>query len=454
MPLCRALQTVFRIARAALPAQYGSSCYRPTVAFFALVLQIFAGQVSAGESESDSFRWLDVSGSFQSTYRQSVHNKKPLNAVQRIQLQAEVNKDGMLRGFASGYIDADFAVYSRKDSEERVLTPDLHEAYFTVDTRHFDIIAGLQQIHWGEADSLGTFDIINPVDYRNPFDTARSSRRLSVGAVDLRTDLGGIGLFDVVVIPFPRFSRLPEHNSPWEEKALKTLRDFDDAGLITLDDARGRHSPEIAARLKFFRQGYDFAFLFYSGYEHEPRYSTSIDLQNFQPKVTVTSSYERYTAYGFNTAVSFWESTLHGEFTVKPSYPFQSYLPGISGVERRTDYETIVGWDRDFFTSLHLNVQVFLFAHDGKKVPGEDRNRYGYTWSVSDKFLDDALTTGVRGEVFAQNNDLCIEFFSEYEYDDHLKFTLGYFFFDGKPENELGQFRQNDHIYMGFKYSF
>ena len=117
-------------------------------------------------------------------------------------------------------------------------------------------------------------------------------------------------------------------------------------------------------------------------------------------------------------------------------------------------YQAIVGWDRNFLTNLNINVQVFFFVYDGDAVPGKDRERYGYSWSVSDKFMDDALTAGIRGEVFANNQDYAIEFFSEYEYDDHLRFSLGMMLLGGKAENDLGQFDANDHVYVGIKYSF
>lgn len=392
--------------------------------------------------------WLDFSGYLQSSYRQPTRRDKPLNAVQRVWLESTVNNGGMVRAFASANLDADLAVYGRREADEDLWSSEVREAYLTLDTRHIDVIAGLQQLRWGEADSLSTFDIINPVDYRNPIATARSSQRLSVGALDLRASLGGTGLLDAVVVPRPRFSKMPDHGAPWEGTSLALLREHEQQGLADLDEEQG-DSPEFASRLKFYRSGYDLAFLFYSGYEHSPRYSRDQAAASLRPHII--ASYERYEAYGISTAVSFWDSTLRSELACKPHYPFQS---DAIRVEQRTDYQAIVGWDRNFLTNLNINVQVFFFVYDGDAVPGKDRERYGYSWSVSDKFMDDALTAGIRGEVFANNQDYAIEFFSEYEYDDHLRFSLGMMLLGGKAENDLGQFDANDHVYVGIKYSF
>ena len=191
------------------------------------------------------------------------------------------------------------------------------------------------------------------------------------------------------------------------------------------------------------------AFLFYRGYEHKPLYTASLGRQRMQ--ALVKEIYEPYTAFGINTAVSLWDSTFRGEFTIKAGYPFQSEE---ITVERRTDYEAILGWDRNFLTNLNVNLQAFFFSHDGDAVPGKDRDRYGISWSVSDKFLDESLTAGIRGELFASNGDYCVEIFSEYEYSDDLHFLAGYMLFGGDRRNDLGQYDRNDHLYLGVRYSF
>lgn len=424
-------------------------CPSAAALLLAAALLFFPSLSPAAEGDHSISEWLALSGNLQTTYRQSPYKANPLSAVQRFQLEAKVNQDSWIRGYINGYVDADLSVLGRQDSDEHIVTPELGEAYMTLDSRYLDLIIGMQQIRWGEADSLSTFDIINPIDFRNPIATARSSQRLSVGAVDLRVNLAGAGLFDVVLIPFPRFSRLPEYGSPWEDSSLRTLRQYDHSGFVQRQSEDGPFEPEAAARLKFFHPGYDVAFLFYRGYEHKPLYTLNVDRQRMQARVKEV--YEPYTAFGINTAISLWDSTFRGEFTIKAGYPFQS---DELTVERRTDYEAILGWDRNFLTNLNVNLQAFSFSHDGNTVLGKDRNRYGASWSVSDKFLGESLTAGIRGELFANNGDYCVELFSEYEYNDDLHFLISYMLFGGNSNNDLGQYDKNDHLSFGIKYSF
>ena len=261
--------------------------------------------------------------------------------------------------------------------------------------------------------------------------------------------LKGLGLLDLICVPFPRFSRLAEYGSPWEDKGLRELRHYVGEGLVGRKYDNGPFEPEFAGRLKFFQSGYDLAFMFFKGYEHKPLYTADIDYQNMS--ATIHETYKTFEAFGVSSAVSVLKSTLRTEFTFRHNYPFQS---DDIDIERRNDYEAIIGWDRMFLTNLNVNLQTFFSSYDGEKVRGKDRERYGATWSVSDKYLDDALTAGVRGEYFANNDDACVEVFGEYEYDDHLRFTAGYMLFSGGKSNDLGQYDKNDHFYFSVKYSF
>ena len=382
--------------------------------------------------------WLKLSGSLQTTYRQSPYKATPLSAAQRFRLEANINQDSWIRGYVSGHVDADLSVPGRRDSEEHIVTPELGEAYVTLDSRYLDLIIGMQQIRWGEADSLSTFDIINPVDFRNPIATARSSQRLSVGAVDLRANLDGAGLLDLVLIPFPRFSRLPEYGSPWEDSSLRTLRQYARAGFVRRQREDGPFEPEAAARLKFFRPGYDVAFLFYRGYEHKPLYTASLDRQRMQ--ALVKEIYEPYTAFGINIPVG-----LH--------LPGRIHHQGGLSLPVRRDHGGAPHGLRG-----HPRMGQEFSDKPERQPPGlllqprrRCRARQGQG-PLRHQLV--RLTASIRGELFASNGDYCVEIFSEYEYSDDLHFLAGYMLFGGDRRNDLGQYDRNDHLYLGVRYSF
>lgn len=391
---------------------------------------------------------VDWNGWFESCNRQPLRHTLPQTLRQRLWAEATVKGLGPLRAFVSGYLEGDFATLNR-DIDEDLITMEAHEAYLSLALPRINVIAGLQQIRWGDADSMSVVDVINPVDYRNPVATGRSTKRLSVPAVDVKVDLD-FGMLDLVAVPVPWVSRMAKHGSPWEPKDLKILRKAEKAGLVELRDGDTPASPEFGGRLKFYRQGFDLAFIYYHGYEHTPLYSSGFSRESCKPVY-----YEEYKAYdtiGFSTAVSLEKSTLRSEFAFKYDYPFQGR--DIS-IYRRNDFQFLLGWDRTFLTNLFVNVQGFYFNYDGaREVPGIDRQRYGVTFNIEDKFFDEALRSGIRGMYYMNNQDLCVEWFNEYDYDDHWKINFGIMTLWGDKKESIGQYKDNDYVYAGFKYLF
>ena len=163
---------------------------------------IFTGALSVqGASLTDAIKdRFAFSGYLQSTYRQSVHKENPLAAIQRVELETRFNQGSWIRGFASGYVDTDLSVTGRWHSRETVVTPEVGEAYLTIDTHYADLIVGMQQIRWGEADALSTFDLINPIDYRNPIASKDSGFSTSSAS------------------PFPAFPASPNTDPPGKTK--------------------------------------------------------------------------------------------------------------------------------------------------------------------------------------------------------------------------------------------
>ena len=76
------------------------------------------------------------------------------------------------------------------------------------------------------------------------------------------------------------------------------------------------------------------------------------------------------------------------------------------------------------------------------------------TFEISDKFLDDDLTAGFRGMYFTSNDGSASEIFAEYKFGDNWQFVPGYMFFNGPKDSRLGQYGENDMIYIRLRYSF
>jgi hypothetical protein len=174
-----------------------------------------------------------------------------------------------------------------------------------------------------------------------------------------------------------------------------------------------------------------------------------------------TPRYHRYQAYGFNFAKGFERTTVRGELAVKPGLLYSidqndpSYKKDSDGLVTRDLYQGVIGIDRTFFTNLYLNLQFLIdLIENGKQALASRRKTHGITFEISDTFLDDDLTAGFRGIYFTSNDGSACEIFAEYKIGDNWQIAPGYMFFSGPEYSRLGQFGDNDMIYLRLRYSF
>ena len=164
-----------------------------------------------------------------------------------------------------------------------------------------------------------------------------------------------------------------------------------------------------------------------------------------------TPRYQHYQAYGFNFAKGFERATIRGELAVKPGLLFSidsndpSYSIDDDSLVSRDLYQGVIGIDRTCFTNLYVNLQFFAdLIEDGQESLALKRKTHGITFEISDKFLDDDLTAGLRGVYFTSNEGSASEIFAEYKIGDNWQIAPGYMFFNGPENSHLGQYSDND----------
>lgn len=366
---------------------------------------------------------------------------------QRLWLESNMGKSqGRLRGFISGYIDYDPAINSR-NTDEDLCNVDLNEAYLILDTERIDIIFGQKMLRWGTTDGVNTMDLINPMDGRDPVSNARSGSRLPVPLLDIETRLGPVTT-EAVLVPRPKFNKEAEQGSIWESPYLRDLREAASRDEIYLNKKQKPENHEYAFRLATYQQGYDLALLFYDGYIDDPVYLLSISGDD---KPAVERRYYRFKAVGVNLAMGFEHSTIRAEIACKHDYPFTSTDGNLI---RQDIYQGILGWDRTFFTNLYLNAQVYYNRITGDDEISIDRDSYGMTYSISDKFLDDNLEAGIRGMTSLKPKGSSIELFGIYKSGDQWEIAPGIMIFSGKKGSFAGQFADNDMVSCRIRYNF
>ena len=81
-------------------------------------------------------------------------------------------------------------------------------------------------------------------------------------------------------------------------------------------------------------------------------------------------------------------------------------------------------------------------------------NSHGITFEISDKILDDDLTAGFRGMCYTSHEGSASEIFAEYKIGDNWQIAPSYMFFNGPKNSRLGQFDDNDMVYLRLRHSF
>ena len=131
--------------------------------------------------------------------------------------------------------------------------------------------------------------------------------------------------------------------------------------------------------------------------------------------------------FNINSAMTLGNSTLRAEAAYSRDVPVYDDAGNLyyTGMQ-----QFIAGWDRNFDYDIYGNVQ-FFFDHYNSYT-----NDYGMTFSLSQKYLNDALSVGVNA-LYGYRNEHSVEAFAEYIVRD-----AGFY----------KTYDRNDYVEVGFKY--
>jgi hypothetical protein len=386
----------------------------------------------------------------------------PVSLRQRLWLEYYPGQDlNFIRGFVSGYLDYDPAVLDWTEKRSELYFLQLNEAYLTVDTETFDFIFGKKMMRWGTGDGINPMDLINPRDHRDPIAGGRSDTRVPILLADGLLLMGSVTV-EGVVIPKPEVNKSSLAGSPWETKGLQDLRRNASSGKIVLAPKEKPDDwltdAEFALKISTVWKGFDLALLYYDGYTDDPAYSREYLTDGRMQFIPV---YPRYQAYGFTFAKGFDRVTIRGELAAKKNLLFSidpndpAYTEDNDALVYRNLYQGVIGIDRTFYTNFYVNLQLFADCiAGGQEDLAAGRKSHGFTFEISDKFLDDDLQAGLRGTYFTSNNSSAVEIFSDYKIGDNWQIAPGCMVFSGSKDSRLGQFNENDMVYLKLRFSF
>ncbi len=393
---------------------------------------------------SDTFL---IGGFAESRNQLSLNNPDtPISLRQKVQVEALWRRDVLsFFGSLEGSYEGAARMWPGGNSPWQAA---LREAYMTYDTDNIDIFIGKKTHRWGTGDGINPMDLINPLDTRDPITTGRADNRLPVWLFSGTVSGNGIS-FEGVFLPRAEVNALPRSGSPWEPRALRKLRRQQRDGHAMLTDSdkpdRWFRNVEYGGRLSANFSGWDLALMAFHGFTDNPVFVGKARGENMR----WTAQYPRFTAFGASFAKGLGSQTLRGEVAYKPRFPVQGGL----GFYRANLWQGVLGWDYDIDSKYYLNLQLFWDVQERSPSFGT-RTWHGATYEISGKWLRDALKTGIRGKWYTSGEGTLTEVFLEYELDDHWKASTGVMCWTGGGNTLLGEYKNNDFVYLNLRYAF
>lgn len=414
---------------------------------------------------------LELHGYLESRNRLRTTDSELISTRQRLWLEGHgsygsaeaVGAESPLRVFVSGAVDVDPGAADLSDDHDTARIY-LEEAFLTVDRPGWNAVIGRKIYRIGTGDGINPLDLINPLDYRDPFATGRSDARLPVllGLATINLPVSEPfqeANLDVIVVPLAQVNRLNSPGSAWESPGLQKLRAGHHEGAYILEDQqepdRVFEQAEVEVRLAATLSGWDLSLIGFYGYLDSPVFEREYRSgPGSAQSLHITPIHPDFSAFGFAFAKGLDRSTLRGELAVKPDLPVMTKGDSLPGFSRTTVMEGVLGIDRTFGTNLYVNLQYFFSRTSQAEYLINDTWAHGITYDVHDTFLQDDLEMGVRGILGFTGQGRSFETYAEYQLADDWLFQGSLLFFEGSDSGIFGQYDDNDMVTLRVRYSF
>jgi hypothetical protein len=330
------------------------------------------------------------------------------------------------------------------------------EAYVRVYLGKIDVEAGLRKLTWGKADSFGPLDVVNPLDSSEIFPEMADSGDL-MGVKIARPLIHASGRFG----QFSKLEALLVPNFEPSRFAAEGRWAAARGGLLSLasaPDTTGLDYAQAGLRFTTTLGSSDWGAQYYYGFLPQPAVKIQIS-----PYPGAKLVYNPYHQIGLDYAQVLYGFNLRAELAAN--------ITGDTAGDDGSVYNPAIAWslgfDRDLFLRVNLNVQVNetirLLNH---QVGNDDLTGGGFDIeggtdltatrimaTLSRKFLRDelelraALVWGVEDQDFVIMPALIWT-------KNEVKIACSAGVFGGDPEGQLGQYHQNHFIKIGIAYTF
>jgi hypothetical protein len=328
---------------------------------------------------------------------------------------------------------------------------DFREGYIDYTYEDLDFRLGRQVITWG----VGHLIFINDVwskDWESYF-SGRPMEYLKSGVDGARIRYSG-DVFNLEFVFLPTFEpdTMPGSNrfSYFDPFVMITNRE-------TVEPERSFENSEIGLRLYTQLAGFDVSGYFYKGYWHEP----ALGMDNPMMPSKLTYWYPELNVYGASAQGAGLGGILSFEVGY---YDSREDEDGLNPMIKNSEMRFLVGYSKTLMEDFNLGLQYFrknFLDYDNylatlpMGMPASEDYRDEITISLRRQLMQQKLTLALFAYYSPVDEDYYLIPSMTYKLSDDLSVTAGGNFFGGdKPTTFLGQFDDNDNMYLSVRYDF
>lgn len=424
---------------------------------------------------------------------------------------------GWLRLYSQSLMDTDGTalntrggIYNYHDVfQHKLYGAKFEEAFGEIDLGGFGLKAGLQKFAWGKLDALAPNDVTNPLEAYNPLLAGLAGIRdseIGVPAVQLgyylANDWGALlpseTTLQTIWQPFfvpPRYDSIGER---WFPPTLNANQNLDVNGVPVALAIALRNSnpparlnrPTLGFRIANTWSNFDLDLYYYYGYQTGFRADATAQafLVNLLPPAfganvdaAVLPLFKRLQSLGMAGATSFGPFGFRAEVAAQKNVLFardlgnaftapggldglQSLLPALLGETIPVPVPPLQiasdairsGASADYATHGYLFLLQVNEADLKKHVRGmlAPRHETQLIGTIRKSYLESRLQFAINGLYSIQAADSFLEPTFAYQFTDNFSATLGYLKLAGPRKSLLGQFHDNDEVFLRARYSF
>lgn len=461
--------------------------------FLILVLAVFLPVAALASSGRDNFlENLDYAGYLEQEIWVQTGSNQYLSAMRNtLDLQLEYTFSDQMAFFFNPRFFYDSAYDIRSNDQFRSYRSQLgtfqrqnwlRDCYLDFTSEQFDIRIGKQQVVWGEADGIPFLDRVMPFDLTYTWLPDFADIRVPLWM--LRVDYSPVidSTFQFLFIPDFKTGQAAPAGAPF---ALRAVNDFEAwrAGFegngrvvntFVEHPAQNFKNSRIGLRWNSMVGDTQYSLNWLYGYS-PTAYTYTISeppVYGMPGNYDYARRHKKVHLIGASFNHSFLDPGLLQGFTTRGEFVYFKGEPTYYGEKdgrRKFTTETdkfayVLGLERTYFRNWDFSFQFAQFIHEHEKIDGfqvlntftqgtQRKVANTFTLRVATDFMHERLQPEVL-VIYGASGEGRVSSKLQYEVRDDLWFNLGYHYFWGGDYGAYGQYRKNDHIVSGIKYTF